>query len=114
MVEAAPVKADGCEQFRPLIERYDWDIDVAMAVMKAESSCNPRAYNGTMNKDGSNDAGLFQVNSIHDATSARFNPTHNIALAHRIYKSRAKWDSSGWKAWSVFNNGRYLQFMRAQ
>lgn len=83
-----------------------------MAIMQAESGCNQYAYNGTMNSDGTNDAGLFQINSIHDSTDSRYDPATNVALAYKIYSSRTKWDSSGWKAWSVFNNGKYKQFLK--
>lgn len=101
-VEAAG--ADVCEGFRPLVAKYDWDVDIAMAVMKAESGCNPKNFN--YNTDGTNDAGLFQNNSIHDATARRYDPEYNVALAYRIYKDRRSWGISGWRAWTSCWDGK--------
>jgi len=101
-VEAAG--ADVCEGFRPLVAKYDWNVDIAMAVMKAESGCRANALG--RNTNGTNDAGLFQNNSIHDATDRRYDPEYNVALAYRIYKDRRSWDISGWKAWSACLNGK--------
>lgn len=98
------VGAGVCEGFRPLVAKYDWDVKVAMAVMKAESGCRTSALGH--NTNGTNDAGLFQVNSIHDTTDRRYQPEYNVALAYKIYAARSKWDSSGWKAWSVCLNGK--------
>lgn len=75
-----------------------------MAVMKAESNCQERAVGH--NTNGTNDKGLFQINSIHDSTDHRYDPEYNIALAYKVYQSRSKWDSNGWRAWSVCLNGR--------
>ena len=96
--------ADACEGFRPLVAKYDWNVKVAMAVMRAESGCQTGALG--YNTNGTNDAGLFQVNSIHDMTDRRYQPEHNVALAYKIYVARSKWDSSGWKAWRVCLNGK--------
>ena len=98
--------AGGCERFRPLVAKYDWDVDIAMAVMKAESDCDPNRYNGTLNTDGTNDAGLMQVNSRHDPTSRRYDPGYNIALSYKIYRDRKSWETNGWKAWSSCFNSR--------
>lgn len=76
----------------------------------AESGGNHKAYNGTMNSDGSNDAGLWQINSIHVHSGLigdkdRFDPVKNSKAAHAIYKG------SGWRAWSAYNSGAYLKYM---
>lgn len=75
----------------------------------AESQGNPRAYNAS-NSDGSNDAGLMQINSIHVRSGLigdeeRFNPEANIRAAWAIYQG------NGWKAWSAFNNGKYQKYL---
>lgn len=77
--------------------------------MQAESGCRADAYNGA-NSNGSNDRGLFQVNSIHVRSGLigdeeRMDPETNVRAAWEIYKG------SGWRAWSAFNNQSYLQFM---
>jgi soluble lytic murein transglycosylase-like protein len=81
-----------------------------MAVMQAESGCNPTADNTGLNTDGSNDKGLFQINSIHVTSglvsdAGRFNPEQNIKAAYAIYRG------GGWSAWSAYNNGGYLKFL---
>lgn len=74
----------------------------------AESHGNTQAYNGS-NYDGSNDAGLMQINSVHVTSGLsdkdRYDPVKNMSAAYAIYKG------SGFKAWSTFNNGKYLRFM---
>jgi len=75
----------------------------------AESKGNPNAYN-SLNTNGTNDAGLFQINSIHVISGLirdkdRFNSDLNVAAAYKIYKV------SGWKAWSTYNNGKYKQYL---
>lgn len=83
--------------------------------MEAESTsndihCNPNAYNGK-NSNGSNDAGLFQINSIHVdsgliSDKARFNPEANVKAAFAIYKG------GGWKPWASYNTGKHLKFLK--
>lgn len=93
------------------MSQYNWDVNIAMAIMQAENhTCNPSAYNG-VNANGSNDAGLFQVNSIHVLSGLigdqeRFNPEANIKAAYAIYRG------SGWSAWATYNNGIYLEYLR--
>ncbi|NCU40901.1 hypothetical protein EOL73_04045 [Candidatus Saccharibacteria bacterium] len=74
----------------------------------AESGGNNQAYNDS-NFDGSNDAGLMQINSIHTphliSAEDRFNPSKNIETAFKIYQS------SGWRAWSAYNSGAYIKHL---
>ena len=100
-----------CEQAYPLLARYFGDdIRIAKAVMQAESGCNSRADNTGTNTDGSNDVGLMQINSVHCPhlirCSDRTNPEKNLQAARQIY------NSSGWSAWSTFNNGSYTRYLK--
>lgn len=97
-----------CEDYRGLVSQYNWDVNTALAIMRAESGCNPRAFNAH-NSDGSNDGGLFQVNSIHVRSGLigdqeRFDPASNVRAAYVIYQG------SHWRAWSVYNSGKYLRY----
>ena len=95
-----------CEEFRELVEKYPWDSKIMLAIMRAESSCNPNSDNTGLNRDGSNDKGLFQINSIHGfSDTERLDPIRNIEIAFRI------WKSQGYQAWSAYGNGAYLKFM---
>lgn len=105
-------KTSGCEQYRQLVSKYKWDVDIALAIMRAESGCDPTVDNTGLNEDGTNDVGLMQVNSIHlNDKATRKDPAVNIRLAYSIYSNRATWDTSGWKAWSAYNNGKYLAYL---
>lgn len=75
----------------------------------AESGGNQNAYNGN-NSNGSNDAGLMQINSIHVTSGLigdkdRFNPELNVKAAYAIY------NGSGFSAWSAYNNGSYARYL---
>lgn len=77
--------------------------------MRAESGCRADAYNAS-NSNGSNDAGLMQINSIHVESGlidseARFDPAANIDAAYAIYRG------GGWEAWSAYNNGAYQRYL---
>jgi soluble lytic murein transglycosylase-like protein len=75
----------------------------------AESGGNPLAHNKA-NSNGTDDKGLMQINSIHVDSGLisdgdRFDPQKNMAAAYAIYKG------SGYRAWSSFNNGSYLNWL---
>lgn len=105
-VESAPQR-QGCETYRSLVQQYDWDTRIALAIMEAESSCNPDAAN--FNTNGSTDRGLFQVNSVHLSKVAHpaqlFDPATNIRVAYSVYQG------SGWEAWSAYKADRHLKFL---
>jgi len=67
----------------------------ALKIAYCESKWNEQAYNGS-NTNGSNDAGVFQLNSIHKLDdSIRFDGLANIKWA------KAKYVRDGnWSAWS--------------
>ncbi len=87
-----------CEAFRSLVSQYNWNVNTAMAVMKAESGCNTMARNTTDNHGvcmGS--YGLFQI-SCH--SGAVYDPAQNIAIAYQKYQAR------GWQPWGVCTSGK--------
>lgn len=67
--------------------------DQAIAIAKCESGLRPEAYNGK-NSNGSNDSGLFQINSVH-GVSKRFlqDPLINTLIAKEIYDGRGNWSA---------------------
>lgn len=93
-----------CEQYRPILARYDWDITIAMAVMKAESGCRRDAFNPEAHRGCNGSIGLFQVACLHNGAS--FDPESNIATAHRIYSS------SGWQPWGAYTNKSYTRYIQ--
>lgn len=91
-----------CEEYRGLVAQYSWNVNVAMAVMRAESSCNPSAHNTTDNHGvcmGS--FGLFQI-SCH--SGAVYDPAQNVAIAYQKYSAR------GWQPWGVCTSGKVSCF----
>ncbi len=95
-----------CEEFREIVEQYPWNSKVMLAIMRAESGCNPRSDNTGLNTNGTYDYGLFQINSVHGhSRDILANPAKNTEIAFRI------WQSQGYRAWSAYNNGAYLKFM---
>ncbi len=89
----------GCETYRELISQYDWNIDVALKVMQAESGCNPHAIGDNRVIGGiyAPSCGLFQIRTLQGRPSCEQlqNPTTNVEWAYKLY-----W-ASGWKPWSV-------------
>lgn len=74
--------------------RRDWQTGVAIA--KCESGLRPDAFNGH-NTNGTWDAGLFQVNTIHGIDKETlFNPYANAGYAYAIYNEQGvqPWYSS--------------------
>lgn len=84
-------------------------VPIFMAIAKAESGWNPSALN-TSNRNGTTDAGLFQINSVHKGNAwypTNVNdPLQSAKAALAIYKSQ------GLGAWSVYNSGAYKQFLQ--
>jgi hypothetical protein len=95
------------EQF--ICETWGKDCKTALAVSRAENGTRKCDRQGALNKNGTHDWGVFQINEIHlkkgytlkDFTDCK----KNIQIAHSIYKG------SGWGAWSVYNNKKYLQHL---
>lgn len=91
-----------------ICDTFGSDCRVALAVQHAE--------NGTMqcdrfgiNKNGTIDVGLFQINSVHlkkgytlsDLADCR----KNVDIAFELFKAQ------GWTPWVAYNNGSYKKFM---
>lgn len=76
------------------IWRKDWKVGVAVA--RCESGLRVKALN-TRNKNGTWDAGEFQVNQVHGIAMADlFNPYANAGYAYALYKEQglSPWTSS--------------------
>lgn len=109
-VEAARV--GGCDRFQPLLEKYDWDVRTMLAIMRAESGCDPNVTGDTSltfiqnGRTYGYSVSLFQVRILPGREHCdSHDPATNIACAYHV------WKSQGYKAWSVYTNGRYLRFL---
>lgn len=93
----------GCAAYRSLVAQYDWNVDIAMAIMQAESGCSAvTPDNSYLNYDHIPDYGLFQLHGI-----AVTDPAENIRIAYTV-----KYVNQGWRAWSTYTSGAYLKYMR--
>lgn len=82
------------------------------AIMQAESSCNENATGDTsltFTQNGRTygySVSLFQVRILPGREHCdSHDPATNIACAYHV------WRGQGYKAWSVYTNGRYLRFL---
>lgn len=95
-----------CESYRGLVSQYSWNVNIALAVMQAESGCNPTASSPTC------DHGLMQVNCVHRAAvggdlSLLNDPATNIRVAYGVYAGAA-----GWSPWTTFTSGAYRRYLK--
>lgn len=80
------------------------DAVTAVAVAGAESAYRTRGKN--VAKNGTFDAGLFQINSIHGyEESDLYIPELNVAAAFKLYKR------FGFKPWVAYKNNHWLEFV---
>lgn len=88
-----------CEAYRHLLERYEWNVDTAMQVMRVESGCNPDASNmNDVHKDSRGNVicvGSFGLMQISCHGGRIFDPVKNIEAAY------AKWKARGWQPWGA-------------
>ncbi|MGB9678306.1 MAG: transglycosylase SLT domain-containing protein, partial [Candidatus Ratteibacteria bacterium] len=75
--------------------------EVAYAIAMAENGLDCTAVSKT------NDHGLFQINAVHKGKFRGdvYDCYENTRVAYEIYKKQ------GWRPWSAYENGRYLNFL---
>ena len=102
----------GCERFQPLLEKYDWDVRTMLAIMRAESGCDPNVTDDTSltfiqnGRTYGYSVSLFQVRILPGREHCDgHDPATNIACAYHV------WKSQGYKAWSVYTSGKYLKYL---
>ena len=79
-------------------EVFGNEADNAIKIAQAESGLNPNAIH--INKGGSVDRGIFQINSVHldrvnGNAEALFDPKTNIKVAYEIFSEQ------GWCPWTT-------------
>lgn len=94
-------RAVGCEHYRHLVERYNWNVSTMMYAMSKESGCNPNAVGDQYVIGGiyAPSCGLTQVRALPGRPSceALKDPVTNIATAYQI------WQGQGYCAWTVLH-----------
>lgn len=103
----------GCEAVRQEVAKYaDWDINLMVAISKAESGCRSGARGDnhlTYQKNGRTygySLGVFQVRILPGRERCdTFDVQANVRCAHDIFTGQ------GYRAWSVFKSGAYTKHM---
>ena len=89
----------GCPYYE-LIAQYEWNTDVACAVMKYESRYDPEAHFFS-HRTKDNSYGLFQINLYGNLANERPSaewllvPENNVQYAYEL------WKKHGWRPWGV-------------
>lgn len=92
------------------------------AIARAENrTCDPNMHNMSVGEthrraDGSTicvgSYGVLQVGCLHyKQGDDRNDLATNVRIAYRVYESRKMWDSSGYRAWTQYNNGEYKKYL---
>lgn len=83
----------------------------AIAIAYCESGLRPNAFN-PHNRDGSTDAGLWQINSVHDSRLNelgldKYDVEDATKYARMLYD-----EAGGWRDWVCYNKGLHLAYLR--
>lgn len=97
------------QQVDQILTDYKINKQIAYAVIQCESGWNPQAVN-TKNKDGTDDKGLWMINSIHDVPDdVRLDPVQSTYVAIQLINS-----PQGWHHWVAYGGKCYQNALHAQ
>lgn len=117
-VVEAPVQPQpiltGCDAVRAEVSKYkDWDVNLMVAISQAESSCRVDALGDTslkyeqFGRTYGYSVSVFQVRILPGREHCdRLDLEVNVKCAYGV------WVNQGYRAWSVYGSGRYLDFLR--
>ena len=97
-------KSKRCPQWEPKFREYGLPVKAFSYIAWRESRCRIKAHNTTLNRNGSQDLGLVQVNSSWKTVTRNicgtditglFNVDCNLAVAKYLY------DNGGLRHWSL-------------
>ena len=108
------IPKQGCEAIRAEIAKYDgWHVATMAAVAEAESRCKLNATGDTtltFTRNGrvyGYSVGAMQVRILPNREACdTHNLEVNIKCAYKI------WQSQGYAAWTMYNNGKYKEFLK--
>lgn len=106
-----------------LFKKYFPEPEIAktMRAISLSESKGKQVQHFKLNKNGSWDCGFFQTNTIHrnkgesmEHFCDRMNGDleANFKMARKIYDDRVIMVGDGFTAWSDYNNGKYLKFLK--
>lgn len=90
----------------------EWNMDIANAIIMAESSNNPNAENPEWHYDiygnpicqGS--FGAWQLACLHGTENDLKDPVKSMEIAYNL------WKKSGWTPWTTYTSGKYLKYLK--
>ena len=93
-----------CPQWEPKFREHGLPVKAFSYIAWRESRCNPKAHNTTLNRDGSSDLGVLQVNSSWKTVTRNicgtditglFDIDCNLSVAKYLY------DNGGLRHWNL-------------
>jgi hypothetical protein len=102
--EVAHKPRQRCPQWEPKFREHGLPVKAFSFIAWRESRCNPQAHNTTLNRNGSQDLGLVQVNSSWKTVTRNicgtditglFDVDCNLSVAKYLY------DNGGLRHWSL-------------
>jgi len=113
-ITALTVTDGKCAPIVTEIEKYDWDVKVATAVMKAESKCETEAKGDTdlvyeeNGREYGYSVGAFQVRILTGREECdSFDVETNVRCAYGIYTNKGR----NFTDWSMYLNGKYKEYL---
>lgn len=100
-------KSRRCPEFEPMFAAAGLPVDKFSYIAWRESRCTPAAYNDTLNRDGSRDYGLLQINSTWKTVTKNVcgQPYGNLdvlfAIDCNIAVAKYLYDNGGLGHWSL-------------
>lgn len=103
---------------KPGIERliratFSEEPNIAVAIAKAESELNPKAYNGEAHRGCNGSIGVMQIGCVHNRNNpkALHDVAFNLKKARSIYDDSLARTGNGWLPWGAYTDGRYKQYL---
>ena len=87
-------------------------MDIANAIIMAESGGNPTAYNPEWhfdrygNKICQGSYGMWQLACLHGKVEDLYDPVKSTEIAYRL------WKTSGFYPWTTYTSGKYLKYLK--
>lgn len=112
MAPVTPVT--GCEAVRREVGRYHkWNVRIITAIAEAESHCRVSTRGDghlTFKKNGRTYGYSLSAMQVRILPGRERCDSHdlkvNVKCAYQI------WQGQGYKAWTMFNNGKYKQYLK--
>ena len=91
---------------RLIRETFPETPNTAVAIAKAESGLNPKAYNPESHEWCNGSIGIFQMACVHARKGEKLTDVEtNIKRARELYLAE------GWDPWGAYTDGRWKQFL---